>query len=340
MANYQSMPIFGVACRVTRLAADGTTPADSGTNNCYVSDKLMKIDFNPEWDEGPEVANRGASGRLIQVFKLKDQLKRLAMTVQLGTFDLELEAMLTGGAVLLSNATPLASMGTVTPSTATTGGTLPADTYGYKVAALTQYGQNVASAEATQATTGTTSTVTLTWAQIAGASYYRIYGRTEGGPWGLLATIPQASSPTWTDTGTLTPSATVLAPTVNTSGVAPYGYAYPAVGQDPDVNGLSLEVWSQNIAQPGTPGYAPGQPVAVAPYIRWVFPKIFLNKGDRTVDTNPMDGTFSGWAEENASWGNGPFNDWLLPSNRLVQAAYDTAVPAAQVGPIAIPAQV
>ena len=57
-------------------------------------------------------------------------------------------------------------------------------------------------------------------------------------------------------------------------------------------------------------------------------------------DGKPVDGMFEGWAEENTGWGNGPFNDWLLASNRLVQVAYDTAVPTVQVGPIAIPAQV
>ncbi|WP_134667848.1 hypothetical protein [Amycolatopsis sp. CFH S0078] len=54
------------------------------------------------------------------------------------------------------------SMGTVTPSTATTGGTLAAATYRYSVSAVVaRFGETLASAEVTQATTGATSTVSL-----------------------------------------------------------------------------------------------------------------------------------------------------------------------------------
>jgi hypothetical protein len=61
------MSLHCVAFRVAKLALDGSTPADVGAGSVYVSDKLMKIDFNAELDEGPEIANRGASGQLIQV---------------------------------------------------------------------------------------------------------------------------------------------------------------------------------------------------------------------------------------------------------------------------------
>jgi hypothetical protein len=136
----------------------------------------------------------------------------------------------------------------------------------------------------------------------------------------------------------------MAAPTVDTSGAAVNGYAYPAVGADPNPNGISLEAWSRNIAQPGTPGYPAGQQIGQAPYVRIVFPMIRgLRKANRMIDGNPMDSTFEGgYAVENSQWGNGPFNDWLYASDRAVQMAYDVAanVPTAGVGRVAVPAQV
>ena len=342
MANHHSYSLHCVAFRVARLASDGTTPADAGSNSAYVSDKLMKIDFNPEVDEGPEVADRGASGKLDRIFKMRDLLKRLNIEIELTTGDPELEWILTGGTILTSSETALSAMGSLSSSTATTGGTLAAATYGYKVSALSQYGETAASAEKTQVTTGSTSTVTLTWTTITDAVGYRVYGRTSGGPWRLIAQIAQAASPTYTDLGTITPDATMTAPTSDTSGTAVNGLAYPAIGTEALANGISIEAWTRNVAQVGTPGGVPGEQVPTAPYMRWVFPRVYLTKGDRSIDGNPMASVFTGYATENSQWGNGPWNDWLYASNRVVQFAYDITanVPAATVGRIAIPAQV
>lgn len=57
-----------------------------------------------------------------------------------------------------------AAMGTVTTATATTGGTLTAATYRYSVSAVVaRFGETLASPEVTQTTTGSTSTVTLSF---------------------------------------------------------------------------------------------------------------------------------------------------------------------------------
>lgn len=113
--------------------------------------------------------------------------------------------------------TGLPAIGALSSSTATSGGTLVAATYGYKVSALGLYGEGLPSAEKTQVVPAGTSTntVTLTWAAVAGATGYRVYGRTSGGPWGLLATVDEFTL-TWTDTGAGTPGA--AAPTSSTSG--------------------------------------------------------------------------------------------------------------------------
>ena len=61
-------------------------------------------------------------------------------------------------------------------TTATTGGTLQAATYYAKVQSIDQWGSPSAmSAEATQVTTGTTSTITWNWNAVAGAVRYRLF---------------------------------------------------------------------------------------------------------------------------------------------------------------------
>lgn len=78
------------------------------------------------------------------------------------------------------------SMGTVTAATATTGGTLAAATYRYCVSAvMARMGEIAASAEVTQATTGSASTVTLSFTPPAafeqGAPIlYKVYRSTAG----------------------------------------------------------------------------------------------------------------------------------------------------------------
>lgn len=96
-------------------------------------------------------------------------------------------------------------IGTVSPSTSTTGGTIAADTYYFSVAPIGYDGVQLASAEATQITTGTTSTITLTWAAVPNALQYRIYaGTTTGLANHLLVRIISAF--TYDGDGTITGS--------------------------------------------------------------------------------------------------------------------------------------
>jgi hypothetical protein len=67
------------------------------------------------------------------------------------------------------------TMGTVTPSTSTTGGTVPDGTYYFKVSKITLDGESLAAAASQVAAGGGTSTVTLTWAADANAYRYKIY---------------------------------------------------------------------------------------------------------------------------------------------------------------------
>lgn len=100
-------------------------------------------------------------------------------------------------------------------STATTGGTLAAGTYSYRVSALDGAGgETLASTATTQATTGSTSTVTVNWNAVTGATGYKVYGRTAGAEL-LIATV--GATTTYTDTGSVTPAGAL--PVSNTTGL-------------------------------------------------------------------------------------------------------------------------
>lgn len=100
-------------------------------------------------------------------------------------------------------------------TTATTGGTLADGTYSYRVSALDgRGGETLASTATTQATSGGgTSTVTVNWTKVTGATGYKVFGRI-GGSEQLLATLGDVA--TWTDTGSVSPSGAL--PTANTTG--------------------------------------------------------------------------------------------------------------------------
>lgn len=66
-------------------------------------------------------------------------------------------------------------------STATTGGTITAGTYRYAVTAINAQGETLISNEQTITTTGSTSTVTVTWATVAGATGFNLYKTAAGG---------------------------------------------------------------------------------------------------------------------------------------------------------------
>lgn len=89
------------------------------------------------------------------------------------------------------------------PTTATTGGTLAAATYYYVVTATGATGETVKSNEVSQATTGTTSTVSLSWNFQPGASGYKIYRGTAAGGEAYLTSVGGAVT-SFTDTGAAT----------------------------------------------------------------------------------------------------------------------------------------
>lgn len=144
-----------------------------------------------------------------------------------GTIPFELSAngwnnwfyQLLGGAVATTGpAGGLSTPGAPTATPSTTGGVLPAATnYQYKITALSAVGETVAgTANSAATTTGTTSSVALSWTPVSGATGYKIYGRTTGSF--LLVGYVGTGISTWTDTGNAVPTA--AAPVSGSSGSA------------------------------------------------------------------------------------------------------------------------
>jgi hypothetical protein len=104
-----------------------------------------------------------------------------------------------------------------TLGTATTGGSLAAGGYGYKVTAFNGNGETIASDEAqiTVPAGTATNTVTVTWAAVTGAAGYRVYGRGRSPFGGLLATV--TSGLTFTDDGSGVPNGGAPVPARNTA---------------------------------------------------------------------------------------------------------------------------
>lgn len=108
------------------------------------------------------------------------------------------------------------SVPTVTSVTSTSGGTLPEATQKYKVCAFNSLGRTALSSEVDQATTGTTSTVTLTISRVSAADGYLIFGRAGSGTDKLLATVsqPDTGNATWVDNGSISGDPSVTAASI------------------------------------------------------------------------------------------------------------------------------
>lgn len=122
---------------------------------------------------------------------------------------------------------------TATPST--TGGTLAAGTYYYRVSATNAYGETLAAAQVSATTTGSTSSVALSWTAVTGATGYRVYRSGTSGSWaGPNARLASPASNAYTDTGGTALSAG--APVASSTAVSgQYVTPYLASGQATDI---------------------------------------------------------------------------------------------------------
>jgi hypothetical protein len=145
-------------------------------------------------------------------------------------------------------------------ATATTGGTILAGTYRYVVTAINAAGETIASNEQSIVTTGSTSTVTVTWGAVTGATGYKLYKTAAGGGTGtelLYKTVGLVVSDI--DTAPGAPSGAL--PTVNTA-ANPGVYVAPTKFLPFNNESLNMNqntVWRRPIRQSvGVLGAVPG----------------------------------------------------------------------------------
>jgi hypothetical protein len=83
-----------------------------------------------------------------------------------------------------------------TLTSASTGGTQPAGTYYYELAALSTNGTTtaVASSPSSVTTTGSTSVNTLTWSTVTGATGYMVYRSINGGTTWFTTEVPSGTT--------------------------------------------------------------------------------------------------------------------------------------------------
>lgn len=203
------------------------------------------------------------------------------------------------------------------PTTATTGGTLPATTtYYYVVTATNPAGETIASNEVSTTTGGTsTNTISLSWAAVPNAYGYKIYrGTAAAGENTLIGTITNGATVTFTDTGAAGTGATPPATsTALGTGQATYigsvaagstsfidsGYtAYPAFQnsgfQPPKTyNAIygSYTVQASWVAVTGAVGYTLWRNVPGAVANQTSMPYFTVTSGVTVTDSNNANGT-------------------------------------------------
>lgn len=119
------------------------------------------------------------------------------------------------------------------------GGTLAAATYSYRVAAVNDQGETLASAAATAVATAGSARMVVTWLAIPGATSYNVFGRTAGNEQLLAQNL---AALTFTDDGKTAPLGLV----------SDYNYtATRASGQDTDIAVLNLTLDGNKAGNPG-----------------------------------------------------------------------------------------
>ncbi len=93
--------IQGVGIRATRL--DVTGALQNGPGDSYTTSAFMRVSFTPEYEEGDEITEKGANGKICVAFKADDTLKRITMELAICEPDPEFTNLLAGGLLLRKN---------------------------------------------------------------------------------------------------------------------------------------------------------------------------------------------------------------------------------------------
>jgi hypothetical protein len=120
MAEQPCLPqVQACVIRVAKLDADGTPTV--GTTSGYVSDALVSVQFEPEYQDGAEITQDNACGDRVIDYKAPDIFRWGNITIQLATPDPYLAAFLSGGDTIVGTLTDVDRIGYSAPPL----GTLP-----------------------------------------------------------------------------------------------------------------------------------------------------------------------------------------------------------------------
>jgi hypothetical protein len=117
MQSYASS-VQGAAIRVTRLSSL-SAPA-TGTSSSYVlTSGFIRASLTPEYDEGEEFVDKGASGEICSSYKSDPIMKWVNVELEICEPDVELTELIDGGTLLTSAGS---NVGYATPLTGATSG--------------------------------------------------------------------------------------------------------------------------------------------------------------------------------------------------------------------------
>lgn len=136
-----------------------------------------------------------------------------------------------------------------TATSSLTDGTLNNGTYYYMVTALTFEGESLPSTPASVLVSGAvvaTASTQLSWTPVPNAVGYRVYGRTSGSAFGLLATVGGAQF-SFSDAGTLVPD-NLIAPPSPTTAVTSDVFSLKVYDNSNPV-GKALETWECTLTE-------------------------------------------------------------------------------------------
>jgi hypothetical protein len=306
--------------RLTKL--DDTGAPLVGLNTSYTTEALVACSIGLEYEEGDEIIQRAGSGRICLSYRAPDSLTRGTISdLSICSPDPNVLQFLIGGDVIGSGGSGTAEVQTVTITGAPTGGTFTLTFDGNTTADIAFDALAAAVQAALEALPNLDpGDVTVTGA--AGGPYTVTFTAAEGD-------VPQMTANGDDLTGGSSPGVTVTTTTPGDN-LTDLGYRAPAVGVDPNPNGISIELWSRAIED--------GAFAATLPYFHWVLPRAFVRPSDNWAlsGEDPLLPGFEGYCTQNANWGSGPADDWPYQSDRVWQFARVATVPDLSQGFVAV----
>ena len=171
--------VFVGALQVVSLDPQGYVDAGAST---FATANTVKLSINPQIETGDDIVIKGASGNIVVRAKHGDMPKYHTVQLELANPDPYLEQALAGGLLQSSTAAALGAPSGLAVIAGTTGGQLPAGTYGYRASQYNAFGESLAQNDVSgSVASGTTGQVIVECPTLtAGALGARIYGRTIG----------------------------------------------------------------------------------------------------------------------------------------------------------------